>query len=282
MAYFTKKQRTLTSRNWILRFAIMIIYIGLSAGARSQDKATLVREFNKVMSFSVQPFLHYTTITKMDASPILQETDTLSVKGEFFKNGNNIYYRSSQEEMFVEDSFFIRIDNEKKTILISKVDVDTKDKMNLLPLSTRKMQKLFEKEYAVSKIAVDEKSSRLNFHASSENLSGITTDIGLQYSDKKKTPELMQLIVRMKQPATDEMVQQVKSNSQERQLIQVIDGQPYLVRRQSVTIRFEDIDYSKEKAMQIPSWQNRIGFNPADGVFTGKNKYSDYEITKTF
>jgi hypothetical protein len=262
--------------------ALIIIAIIIFASARSQDKASLVKEFNKVMSFSVQPYVHYTTYTTMEASPVLQKEDTLSDKGEFFKNGNDIYYRSSTEEMFLEDSFFIRISNEKKTIWISKVDVTSKDKMNLLPLSRGKMQKLFEKEYAVSKIAVNDKSSRLNFHPSSQGLSGITTDIGLQYSDKRKTPELMQLTVSMKQAATDEMVQQVKNNSEERKLIQVIDGQTYLVRQQSVTIRFENMDYSKKKAMQIPSWKSRVSFNPADGDFTGKGSYSDYEITKTF
>lgn len=269
-------------RTYLRRIFITIIAIAIFTGAQSQDKASLVKEFNKVMSFSVQPYLHYITHTTMEASPVLQPADTLSDTGEFYKNGNDIYYISSQEEMFLEDSFFIRINNEKKTISISKVNVDTKDKMNVLPLNAHKMQKLFQKEYLISKTAAGSASSRLNFQPASQGLPGITIEIAVQYSNEKKLPELMQLDVNMKQAVTDEMVQQVKSNSKEKQLIQFIDGIAYLVHRQSVTIRFENIDYSKEKATQIPSWKSRIGFNPADGVFTGKDKYSDYEITKTF
>jgi len=270
-------------RTHLRRILITIIAVAIFTGAQSQDKAAMVKEFNEVMSFSVQHWLHYTTYTTMEASPVLQQADTLSDKGEFFKNGNDIYYRSSQEEMFLEDSFFIRINNEKKTISISKVNVDTKEKMNLLPLSTRKMQKLFQKEYVISKSAVGAESSRLNFQPASQGLSGITIEIAVQYSNEKKLPELMQLDVNMKQAATDEMVQQVKSSSaRNAQLVQMIDGQPYLVRHQSVTIRFENIDNSKEKAMQIPSWKSRIDFNPTVGVFRGKGNFSDYEITKTF
>ncbi|MGN6340457.1 MAG: hypothetical protein ACTHML_05820 [Ginsengibacter sp.] len=282
--YFIKMQPPSTGkvlRTFLRRMIVTIIAVAIFTGVQSQDKASLIKEFNEVMSFSVQPYVHYITHTTMEASPVLQPADTLSDTGEFYKNGNDIYYRSSNEEMFLEDSFFIRINNEKKAIWISKVDVTSKDKMNLLPLSHGKIQKLFEKEYAVSKIAVNKESSRLNFNPS-QSFSAITTNIGLQYSNKNKTPELLQLTVSMKQPASDETVKQVKSSGKEKQLIQVIDGLPYLVRRQSVTIRFEDVDYSKEKAMQIPSWKSRIGLNQADGVFTGKDKYSDYEITKTF
>lgn len=270
-------------KNCLRKVTLMIIAIGIFTGVQSQDTASLVKEFNKVMSFSVQPYLHYTTYTKMEASPVLQQEDTLSDEGEFFKNGNDIYYKSSREEMFLEDSFFIRINDEKKTIWVSKVDVNTKDKMNVLPLSVTKMRKLFQKEFVISKTTVNKESSRLNFHPSSGSLSGISIEIGLQYSNEKKLPELMQLDVNMKQPATDEVVQQVKSRSPHgAQLVQVIEGQPYILRHQGVTIRFENIDHSKEKAMQIPSWKNRISFNQADGVFIGKGIYSDYEVTKTF
>lgn len=284
--YFKKEECILITKaltSSLRGIAIIIVTIGIFTGAQSQDKAAMVKEFNEVMSFSVQPWLHYTTYTTMEASPVLQQADTLSDRGEFYKNGNDIYYGSSQEEMFLEDSFFIRINNERKTISISKVNVDTKDKMNVLPLSAHKMQKLFQKEYLISKTAVGSASSRLNFQPASQGLSGITIEIAVQYSNEKKLPELMQLDVNMKQAVTDEMVQQVKSSSaRNAQLVQNIDGQPYLVRHQSVTVRFENIDNSKDKAMQIPSWKSRISYNPADGIFSGEGSYSDYEITKTF
>jgi uncharacterized protein YoaH (UPF0181 family) len=263
----------------------MMAVVMVTTQARAQDTTAMLKEFNKVMSFSVQPYLYYTAITKMEASPIMQPEDTLSMQGEFYKNGTNLYYSNQQEEMFMEDSFFIQVNHDRKSIWISKVDMDTRDKMNVMPLSDKKVQELFRKRYTIRKTIINPETSHLNFETRQyfDSISVVIVNIGLQYSGKNFLPELMELNVNMKQQIPDEQIQMMKDQGTETgEAIQSIGNTNYLVRTQKVTVQFENIDNTKQKAMQMPSWKERLIFNEAAGEFSGKGIYSDYEITKTF
>jgi len=51
---------------------VLLIALGQKAySQRSSDTAALVKEFTKVMAFTVQPYLYYTTVTKMDTRPLM-------------------------------------------------------------------------------------------------------------------------------------------------------------------------------------------------------------------
>jgi hypothetical protein len=264
---------------------VLLVLIAITVKANGQDTTAMLKEFNKVMSFAVQPYVYYEARTKMEASPVLQPEDTLSTKGEFYKNENNLYYSSKQDEMFMQDSLFIQVNHDRKSIWISRVDVETKDKMNMLPLGSKDMQELFRKKYTISKTALDERSSRLNFEAKQyfDSVSVVVVNIGLQYSGKKLLPELLQMNVSMKQLVSDEQLQQLQAaGASAKQAIQTTGDNNYFVRNQRVTVTFENVDNSKEKAQQMPVWQNKLNYNAVTNEFTGKGSYSDYEITKTF
>jgi hypothetical protein len=269
----------------IYKKILVLLFTVATFGAKAQDTAAMIKEFNKVMSFAVQPYVYYTSYTKLEANPVLQPEDTMNTKGEFYKYGNNLYYSNKQEEMFLEDSLFIQVNHDQKTIWVSKVDVETKDKMNILPLGDKKIQELFRKEFTISKTEVDEKSSRLNFEAKQyfDSISLVMVNIGLQYSGKKFMPELLDMNVNMKQLITDEQIEELKNQGADiKQAIQTVGGNNYFIRSQRVTVTFENVDNSKEKAQQIPQWQDKLNYNPANNEFSGKGIYSDYEITKTF
>jgi hypothetical protein len=264
---------------------LLLTGIAIQVNVNAQDTSAMLKEFNKVMSFSVQPYVHYTAFTKMEASPLLQPEDTMSTRGEFYKNETNLYYSNQKEEMYMEDSFFIQINHDRKSIWISKVDVETKDKMNILPLSSKNMQELFRKNYTISKTAVNEQTSRLNFETKQyfDSISVVLVNIGLQYSGKNFIPQLLEMNVSMKQKITDEQLEQFKTQGTDiRKAIQTIDSSNYFVRSQRVTVIFEAVNNLKEKAMQMPSWKEKINYNITENEFSGKGIYIDYEITKTF
>lgn len=262
---------------------LILLFLFFIAGAKAQDTTALLKEFNKVMSFAVQPYVHYIAYTKMEAVPVMQPEDTLNMQGEFYKNETSLYYSNRQEEMFLEDSFFIQINHDRKSIWISRLDVDTKEKMNVIPLSNKKLHELFLKKYTISKTEVNENSNRLNFESKqhSDSLPEIMVNIALQYSRKKFMPEQWEMNVKMKQAITEEMAQQFKSQGAE-QVVKSINGNNYFMRDQHVTVTFGSIDNSKEKAMQMPSWKQKLDYNTNSNEFSAKNMYSDYEITKTF
>jgi len=262
-----------------------ILVVIFTIGANAQDTTAMLKEFNKVMSFAVQPYMHYLAYTKMQATPVLQVQDTLSMKGEFYKNETDLYYSNEQEEMYIQDSFFIKVDKNKKTIWISKVDVSTKDRMNLLPLKNKDLQALFRKKYTISKTVVDDNTEQLNFETKQyfDSISMVMMNVGLRYSGKNFLPQLLEMDVLMKQKLSDEQMTQMEmADAGAKNAVQRVGGDNYLMRTQKVTVTFEDVDNSKEKAVQIPSWKEKLNYNTVKNEFSGKGIYSDYEITKTF
>jgi hypothetical protein len=49
-----------------------------------------------------------------------------------------------------------------------------------------------------------------------------------------------------------------------------------------VSTVFLGIDTTREKAMQMPSWKDKLTYDPAGGEIIGKGIYKEYEVTKTF
>ena len=263
-----------------------ILIIGLSfytSNVFAQDTTEMIKTFNKVMSFSVQPYVYYSTYTRINASPVLQPEDTLSMDGEFYKNQTNLYYSNRKEEMFLTDSFFVQVNHQRKSIWISKVELSTMDKMNILPLSNKDMQQLFQQKYIISQAKVNDETSRLKFTAKQGADSTVVLHITLEFAEKSFEPKLLQMKVTMKKAINDEQLEQLQNeNSEIAKAVQVIDNEKYFIRDQTATVVFKSIDFTKQKAMQMPSWENKLEYNKENKTFSAKGVYSDYEITQTF
>jgi len=254
--------------------------------AQKADTAAMISDFNKVMGFATQPYLYYSSTTKMEATPILQVEDTMRVRGEYYKNETNLYSGSAKEEMYMEDSFYIEINHSRKTIWISKVNGETKKKMNEMPLDRKDIQELLRKSYTISQTEIDKNISKLNFETVqyTDSISKIIMQIQLQYDNKKYLPQALVMNVYAKQQIQEEIVQRLKDQAIDtKQLIQTDGEYIYMIRIQKMTMTFEQIDNSKEKAIQIPSWKSKLYYDATLNEFTIKDaKYNEYEITKTY
>jgi hypothetical protein len=67
-----------------------------------------------------------------------------------------------------------------------------------------------------------------------------------------------------------------------KQMMEDDNGIPALVITQTMTVRFEAVEATKEKAMAMPRWKDRIGYDPISGIYSGKDGYSGYHVIKTF
>jgi hypothetical protein len=270
----------------IIILAASYLHTYAQSAPKKADTTAMINNFNKVMGFATQPYLYYSSITKMQATPILQAEDTMSLRGEYYKNETNLYSSSAKEDMYIEDSFYIEINHSRKSIWVSKVNVETKKKMNQMPLDRKDIQDLFRKSYTISQTEVNNNTSKLNFETvqNIDSISKIVMQIQLQYDNKKYLPQALIMDVYAKQQVAEENVQQLKDQGTDtKQLIQTEGEYIYMVRTQKMTMTFEKIDNSKEKAMQIPSWKTKLDYNAATNEFTIKDaKYSEYEITKTY
>jgi len=249
------------------------------------DTAALIREFSKVMAFTAEPYLYYTTTTRMSAEPVIEAIDTLVVAGEFYKHNTEIYSSNSRHEMYLQDSLMIEINNQSKTIWVRRVDVTTKDNLNVLPLNTKNMIDNFEKNYIISKSRITRELCRLNFEwrKPEHSTSATTTFISIEYSEKTWLPSFIEIEIQLKQPADEEMIAAIKAEGiDESKLIKTINGVKQVLRKQAIRIDFTSISNNMEKTLQIPAYKDNLEFNAERMEFTGKGKYKDYEITKTF
>lgn len=249
------------------------------------DTAALIMEYNKVISFTAQPYIHYTTLTKLDANPVLQSQDTASLAGTFFKNNTDIYSNNVKEEMYLQDSLMVSINNDRKTIWINKVNVDTKEKLNEVTAFGKEVQEIMKRNYTISKSSPDGNTGRIVFETRKPQNSTATTNtrITIEYNSNNWLPRNIAIEISMKEPVDEEMLEALKEEEvDEKKLVQEINGVKYLVRKQSMNIQFTSIKKDKESVGQMPSYHSCLDYDGATGGYTGKGKYKDYEVTKLF
>ena len=262
----------------------LALFAGLTAFGQ-QDTASMITDFNKVMAFSVQPYLHYKAAMKMSSTPIIQAEDTLSTESEFYKNLNNICFRNSLGEMFIADSLFIEIDKRHKKITLSRIDENTLKKMNVLPLNSKEMRELFKQRYTISRNGSPGSMNKLNFSSkqSQDSTMSVVLNIGLQYSVKDYLPEVIEMSIDMKQQLSgDDIQQMIAEDPASKQMVHTENGTDYLKRTQKVTITFGDIDNTEFSVAKMPNWKENINYNLSTGELTPTGIYSDYEIIKNF
>lgn len=270
-------------KKWLLYFLIVINISSFSQ--TTEDTAGLATEFGKLMSFANQPCLYYTTLTRINSTPVLEAQDTASYHGVFYKNHSDMYYNNGREELYLEDSLMIQINHDRKSIWISKVDIASKDRMNGMPVNNSQVQELFRKKYTITKSRLSSNTSRFDLIARQNRTTStaVTTTIGLEYETKNHSPLLMEIMMQMQQPVTDETYTLlINENPEHRKLLQISGGINYLVRAQNIIVTFVDFNNTKEAAGKMPSWKQILDYNDAVKEFTAKALYTDYEVTKTF
>lgn len=284
--YCKKKNYTLLSRSKLIVW--LIVSIGWMTGAGAQpvnDTTAIINDFNKVMSFATAPFLYYATTTKMNSWPVLEERDTMSVKGVFYKKGTELYYFNDLEETFLQDSLLIQINNDRKTIWVSRVDAETRDKLSTSLLDNKKIRELFRKSFRITRTITSANNVLLDFEQKQglEDKSSVTTIISLEYDAGNYHPVSMKMDVCMREPADDDLIATLASEGiTDPRLVEIKDGQKFIIRKQAVSISFSGIDTSPDKSGSMPSWKDKLVLNGQNGEFEGKGPFREYEIIKTF
>jgi hypothetical protein len=265
---------------FLLLFSQVLVYC-----QQTTDTVALIQEYNRVMSFTAQPYIYYSTLTKLGANPVLQSQDTASLKGEFFKYNTDIYSNNVKEEMYMQDSLMISINNDRKTIWLNKVDVETKGKMNVITPFGKDVQEIMKRNYTITKSVAGNNVSMIVFETRKPpgSIAIGNTRITIEYNSKTFLPRNINIDISMKEPADEEMITALKEEEvDEKKLVQEINGVKYLVRQQSMYIQFTAIKNDKEDVMQMPLYNSCVDYNVITQEFTGKGKYKDYEITKLF
>ena len=266
---------------------MIFLLLAISCRALAQpaaDTAAVIREFDDVMAFAVQPYVHFTSVMALHSGPMLPPGDTGRIlHSNFYKYEDNLYYGNEQEEMYLQDSLMIRVNHRQKVIQISKVDVSTKKNMDILPLKRADRQRLLRNRYTIAKMPDRGDTGVIVIRPQAGRSAGqsMNTEILMEYTKSSHLPLLMRMTTL--QRTSEAMSGALKANgfdvvhmSEER------DGIRSLIMTQTASMRFETMETAKETARHMPLWTDKIAYDPMSGNYMGKGDYSDYRIIKTF
>ncbi|MDI9363591.1 MAG: hypothetical protein QM541_01475 [Flavobacterium sp.] len=271
------------------KFILITILVFICYGVKGQqtaDTLALIKTFDKVMAFIKQPYLYYTTSSKLSSEPVLSVQDTMLFTSTCYKQFTDLYYSNNSDETFIEDSLFIKINHQRKTVWISKVDAANKEKLTNNTTNLKQLQDMMRKRYTISKLETDKAGiAKLQF-VSTQAINGLlttTTTLILDYEVASYLPKAIEMVINIRQPLTDELAAMIKSqNMHENELVKVIDGNKYILRKQTMFTVFTTIETDKSVVSKMPKWNDVLDFNAVTKAYTSKGVLANYTITKMF
>lgn len=261
---------------------MVFIFLCLRVSAQSQDE--LIKEFNKVMSFSAGEFVHFKMQSKARANAVIEARDTLMQFLEYTKKGDDIYFKGAENESLLQDSFLIQIDNVKKSIWFSKVEVATKKNISLMPLDNENVRELFTKKYLLKKDTLEKGLVQLTVKPVEEySQAGNGFTFKLVYYEKNLVPKTMEILLTSAQKISEEEISALEAGGiSTKGIIAQRDGFNFLEREQSMIYIFSDIQSGTQANLEIPKWTEFLRVNADFSEVVGLGKFSEYDVVKTF
>ncbi|MHA4808142.1 hypothetical protein ACX0G9_08540 [Flavitalea flava] len=268
-----------------LVYFLMVATLKVSA-QNVPDTGAVIREFNKVMSFAIRPYLHFSSLISMRSGPMVdQETNISLLHNEFYKIDDELYYGNEREELYLQDSLMIRINHLRKTIQLNKIDLATKKKMDILPLKKMDAQKLLREQYTIAEISEKEDTGQILIRSREKRgVQGFTSsEMKIRYARGSHLPVLMEITMKVRQPESEQIKEIYRSRGFDiGKMMLEMGGEKSLEITETASISFGPIGMTKENAMTMPLWEEKITYDDQLKRFSGKGQCEGYEVIKTF
>lgn len=265
---------------------LLLTAISAAHAQRRSDTAALIREFDKVTGFAIQPNVHFTAVVTLRSGPMLPAGDTGRIlHAEFYKSGDDLYYGTEAQEMYLEDSLMVKVDHVHKLIQIDRVDVATKKNLDVLPLKKKEQDRMFRSRYIITPLPDQGDTSGILFRsvAGGAPQSPMGTAVRLLYSHSDHLPLLMETTVSLWQQETEAVRTALRSSGFNlARMTEEKDGLRALVMTQTTSLQFLKIELSDEQARQIPVWTRRLTYNPSSGNYTATGNCAGYRVIKAY
>ncbi|MDO6433980.1 hypothetical protein Q4E93_25455 [Flavitalea sp. BT771] len=268
---------------------IQLLFILIANNVFAQkkgDTTAMIREFNQVMAFAVQPYLHYSSLISLRSGPMMDTTKTGNVlHNEFYKVQDDLYYGNEQEEIFLQDSLMVRISHSRKMIQMNKVDMATKKKIDILPLKNTDVQRMLRERCTVSRLPDAGDTGQIIIRTNERRTPQgfANSEMVLIYHRGSHLPLLMEVSMHMRNEATEQMGDMFKANGFNVAKMETEkDGRKNLEITQTVSVSFREIEVAKDKAGQMPLWRDRVNYDAKSNNYSGRARCEGYEVIKTF
>lgn len=264
----------------------MVLMFNQASAQKRSDTAAIIQTFNEVMSFSVQPYLHYSSVISLRSAPMTDTARSGSVlHNEFYKVQDDLYYGNEQEEIFLQDSLMVRINHSRKTILLSKVDMATKKRVDILPLKRTDMQKMLREHCTLSRLPDEGDTGRIMISTREKQIpQGFTcSDMLVVYRRGSHLPVWMEMNMHLRNEENEQVTEALRANGFDvAKMASVKDGRKSLNMTRTASVNFGEIETTKEKAGQMPLWMDRVDYDSNTETYSGKGRCEGYEVIKTF
>jgi hypothetical protein len=268
-------------RTGIIIAALLLFWL---AGYSQKDTARMVRELTDLLAFTEKPFIGYELDIQVRSSPVLESIDTVQQHAVFIKRNNDLYFNNGRDEMVILDSVFFRISNERQSIWISKLSKEQKEEFRHIVPGEAEMTAMVKKGYTIENSpAAKPGYKQLKLHSKNYRGEGNAGSVTILYDPQKNWPEMIGIDMELKQPASDEMIAELKESGMDtKALIRNENNINYVIRKQSMECRFTNMKFKKEDLAAVPGWKDILIMNEGDTEWKGKGKYIGYEVIKLY
>jgi hypothetical protein len=271
----------------IIYIQVLLVLMAYAVSAQKRgDTIAIIKDFNQVMAFSVQSYLHYSSVISLRSGPMADTVKGSSVlHNECYKVQDDLYYGNEQEEIFLQDSLMVRISHSRKSIQLSKVDMATKKRMDILPLKRTDMQKMLRERCTLSRLSDEGDAGQIliSTHEKQTPQGFVSSDMRVVYDRGSHLPLKMEVSMHLRNEENEQMKNVLKVNGFDVvKMASEKDGKKSLSMTQTASVSFGEIETTKEKATQMPLWRDRVDYDDHSKNYSGRGRCEGYEVIKTF
>lgn len=259
---------------------IMFLAGGASHAQSVRDTTAMLKQLAAVMSFNTRPYVYLQTTSTVVMEPVLhQATDSLGdIKGEVYKVGNEVYSSSGRTETFIQDSLYLTIDHERRTVRVRVVDMASKKKLSESLLKRVDVQETVRGRYTISRFRPQ--NGAIRFSLAARDTAKAHTTISIDCDASTNLPLLMTVEIWMEKPLdgkTKTWLEQQPNYSPA--LIVQKNGRDYWAMRQVARTTFDRISFQPQaNGAKMPLWTERLAYETDKNGFVGIGRCKDYEI----
>jgi hypothetical protein len=268
---------------------ILVLMLGAVSPAEAQhvrDTISVIRDFNDVMAFTVQPYVYFSSTTSLITGPMRNGRDSVTrLHGKFYKCGEDMYYGTEAEELFVQDSLMIQIDHHRKAIMIRRIDMATKKNIDLLPLKKPDLQKLLRGHYLIGETPAGGDTAVISIRSQPGMvlMQGRSSEMRVEFIKDTHLPLIMEVIMGIRQDGSEQTRNLLKKQGfNVEKMKDSLNGARFFVMNETAAVRFDEVAMTREQAMQMPLWTERLAYDRTAGQFRGTGDCAGYAVTKTF
>jgi hypothetical protein len=266
--------------------ALLLAAVSPANAQHVRDTTAAIRDFNDVMAFAVQPYVFFKSTTSLMTGPMVNGRDSITrLHGKFYKCGEDMYYGTEAEELFLQDSLMIRIDHHRKAITIQRIDMATKKNIDLLPLKKPDLQKLIRGRYLIAETPAGGDTAVISIRSQPAKMPARwqNAEMRLEFSKESHLPLVMEVIMRVRQEGSDPVRNLlIKQGFDVDDMRDSLSGVSFFVLNQAAVVRFDEVSTTRDKAIQMPLWTEKLAYDRNAGLFTGLGTCVGYAVTKTF